>query len=96
MKARRTHDVVATVGKYNDRQTGEEKKRYQNCGSAFTGEDGRMSIKLDAVPVGPEWSGWLSLYPVKDDRPARQEAPERESASMEGVAVAGGDDDIPF
>lgn len=70
MKARRTHDVVATVGEYSDRETGEKKKRFSTCGSAFSDDQGRISIKLDTIPVGPDWSGWLSLYPAdrKDGR----------------------------
>jgi len=73
-KARRTHDVVAAVGTYKDRD-GKEKKRYLNCGSAFTDDEGRISIKLDAVPVSPDWSGWLSLYPVE-----RRDAPQAPAA----------------
>lgn len=61
--SRKTHDLVATVGTYKDRE-GNEKKRYQNVGSVFEDTDGRRSYKLDAVPVGKEWSGWLSEYPV--------------------------------
>lgn len=68
--ARKTHDAVATVGTYKDRQTGEEKKRTVNIGAVFTQEDGRMSLKLDVVPVSPEWSGWVSLYPVEDGKQA--------------------------
>lgn len=63
----KTHDLVATVGKYTDRE-GNEKKRFQKCGSAFSDDQGRLSLKLDAVPVGQEWSGWLSLYDVDRDR----------------------------
>lgn len=70
-----THKIVATVGKYKDRQTGEEKKRYLLCGVAFTDEQGRISLKIDAMPVSPEWSGFLLLYPLNDDR---QEAPARQ------------------
>ena len=66
MSAKRTHDLVATVGEYTNRQTGETKKRYQNCGSAFTNDDGNISIKLEALPLSKEWSGFLSLYPVKE------------------------------
>ena len=78
--ARATHKIVATVGKYTDRQTGEEKKRYLQCGVAFTDEQGRISLKIDAMPVTPDWSGFLSLYPLDDDRrnndaPARQQPP---------------------
>lgn len=67
-KATATHKIVATVGKYNDRTTGEEKKRYLTVGTAFTDDQGRISLKLEAMPVTPEWSGWLSLYPLDEDR----------------------------
>lgn len=95
MASKKTHDVVATVGTYKDRQSGEEKKRYQNVGSAFTDEDGRISLKLDAVPVGPEWSGWLSLYLPKDDRgQARQE--RRDTAPSSHRTMSEDNSDRPF
>jgi hypothetical protein len=76
--AQATHKIVATVGKYKDRQTGEEKKRYLQCGVAFTDDQGRISLKIDAMPVSPEWSGFLSLYPLDDDRQEqRQQPPQR-------------------
>ena len=76
-RAQHTHDVLATVGTYKDRQTGEEKKRRLKIGAAFTSPEGNISIKLDAVPVGPDWSGWLSLYPAErwtGQEPARAQA----------------------
>lgn len=93
--ASRTHEVVATVGEYAA-SNGEKKKRYINIGSAFTDDQGRISIKLDAIPVSRDWSNWLSLYPVKEreeqrtQRPARQQPPARQNAQSEP------DDDIPF
>jgi len=60
-----THDVVATVGEYTN-NAGETKKRFQKCGIVLTNEDGRMSIKLESIPVTPDWSGWLSIYPKRD------------------------------
>lgn len=81
MASKRTHDVSATIGEYTN-GAGETKKRYITVGSAFTDESNRISIKLDAVPVNPEWSGWLSLYPVKDrddrEQDRRQPAPPKE------------------
>lgn len=66
MSMQRTHDVCASNGEYRNSH-GETKKRWLNVGSAFTDPaDGRMSIKLDTVPVGPDWSGWFSLFPVKE------------------------------
>lgn len=75
MASRKTHDAVATVGTYKDRN-GNEKKRYINIGSVFTDDDGRLSLKLDSVPVGPEWSGWVSFYEPKEREGAgHQERP---------------------
>ena len=41
MASKKTHDAVATIGSYKDRD-GNEKKRYVNVGSVFTDEDGRQ------------------------------------------------------
>ena len=106
--AKATHKIVATVGKYTDRQSGEEKKRYLQCGVAFTDEQGRISLKIDAMPVTPDWSGFLSLYPLDEDRQQQQPrqkyqgdgrserrpAPKREEEAPMGDGME--DDDIPF
>jgi len=89
-----THDLVATIGSYTTK-SGEEKKRYTKCGAVFTDDDGRLSIKMDSVPVSSEWSGWFSMYPKKeyDDAPqqSRQSSePARQSAS------GSGDGKVPF
>jgi hypothetical protein len=71
--AKRTHDVVATIGTYRDKATGEEKKRRLNIGSVFTDEtNGQLSIKLDSVPVDPEWSGWAAIFPINPDYQPRR------------------------
>ena len=93
-----THDIVATIGEYTDRQTGQKKKRYLTVGKCFTDDQGRQSLKIDAIP-GPGWSGWLSLYPVErqaprqapDPRPAPTAAPPPDDAGDPGE-----DEDIPF
>ena len=92
--ARKTHDIVATVGEYT--QGGVTKKRFLTCGSAFTTDDGRISLKLDAVPLAREWSGWLSLYPAGDRArtggdPRPQSAPSPDAARPDMA-----EDDIPF
>ena len=65
MPAHKKYDAVATIGTYKDRN-GDEKKRYANVGTVFENEDGRLSLKLDTVPVGQEWSGWISFFEPKD------------------------------
>ena len=94
MASQITHDVVATIGEYTDRETGLVKKRYHTCGKCFTDNEGRQSIKLDAIPAGPGWTGWLSLYPV-DKKDARQ-APAPRPPPAAPAVVDDDDDDIPF
>jgi hypothetical protein len=82
--------VVATVGKYTD-ANGQEKNRYVTVGRAFIREDKSVSIKVDAMPVGPEFSGWLNLYDLDEDR--QGQAPARAAPAPAPAAV---DDDLPF
>ena len=90
------YDVLATVGTY--KVGDEEKKRYLKVGAAFTNQNGDISIKLDAVPVSPEWSGWLSLYKPKDREDSR---PQRSGPATPKPRPAArppvdDDDEIPF
>lgn len=91
-----THDVVATIGEYTN-SAGEKKKRYLTVGKCFTDDQGRQSIKLDAVP-GPGWSGWLSLYPVEKQAPrqAPDPRPRPAAATSPPADDTNEDDDIPF
>jgi hypothetical protein len=82
--------VVATVGKYTD-ANGQEKNRYVTVGRAFIREDKSVSIKVDSMPVGPEFSGWLNLYDLDEDR--QGQAPARAAPAP---APAAADEDLPF
>lgn len=63
---RRTHDLLATIGEYTDRQTGEKKKRRVKIGTAFVDDHGRQSLKIECIPVGPDWSGWVGVFEIRD------------------------------
>lgn len=93
--AKPTHDIVATTGEYTNR-AGEKKKRYVTCGKAFTDEQGRVSLKIEALPVGLNWSGWLSLYPVENQAPRQQPDPRPKSATPAPAEDFKEEDDIPF
>jgi len=100
---KKIYDAVATVGKYTDQQ-GNEKKRYVTIGAVFEGDDGRLSMKLESVPVGPTWSGWVSFYEPRQgaqgatrwqggqSRPAPAESRPSQSAGP----IDQEDDDVPF
>lgn len=92
MKAKPTHELLATIGEYTDRQTGEKKKRRLKIATVFTSEEGYESYKFECLPVGTEWSGWASKFPIRDRNDIAKE-------NLEGREVRqGGDDgeDIPF
>lgn len=59
--------AVATTGTYTDRN-GSEKKRYVNVGTLFQYDDGGLALKLDSIPVGNEWNGFVSFYEIEDKR----------------------------
>lgn len=56
----KVYDVVAVI-----REEGREKPRYVNCGAAFRSDKGGLSIKLNSLPAGAGWNGWLSLFEPK-------------------------------
>lgn len=99
--AKKRYNVVFGE-KYGD--VNDPKTAWKKCGTLFVDEeDGRMSIKLDMVPVGPAFKGWLSVFEPRDD----QDGGQRRSRDDSGKIASGempdslGDDpinldDIPF
>ena len=96
-------DAVASVGEYTDRN-GQQKKRYVNIGAVFESDDGKyMSLKLESIPVGPNWSGWVSFFVPKEreQSPAQQAHNEAKANGYQpGSTKDGGfqdmSDEIPF
>lgn len=59
--------AVCVTGTYQDRN-GQEKKRYVNVGTLFQYDDGGFALKLDSIPVGQGWNGFVSFYDIEDTR----------------------------
>ena len=60
MAGRYYGDLIFSTGEYE--QDGKTKKRWSKAGAVFKDhETGNMTIKLEAVPVSPDWSGWLTI-----------------------------------
>jgi len=58
--------LLATLGEY-DTPEGKAKRRLP-VGAIFRDEHtGSMSVKVEALPVVPGWSGWLAVELVRDD-----------------------------
>lgn len=81
-------DAVAAVGSYTDRQ-GNEKKRFVRVGTLFQYDDGGMALKIDSLPVGEGWNGFVSFFDRKDNT---------ERGRSDSMAGSGRDldDEIPF
>ena len=78
-------EIIATVGTYTNKE-GEEKKQYQKIGKMFKREDGTFTIKLDAIPVGNDFSGWCNLYDPKPYEPNTEQTKTEQKT----------EDDLPF
>ena len=92
--AKQRLDAIAVVGEYTTAD-GATKKRYSKLGSAFVNEKGETSVKLDSIPCGGSWDGWISLRePYDQDKPARQSS-EPARGNRRG-ASADFESDIPF
>jgi len=77
-------EVMAYIPKRNGDGVNNQ---YRKVGVAFRDSTGRLSIKLDALPIpGNGWEGWLNIW--TEDSAPRQKRPAAESDVP--------DDDIPF
>jgi len=91
---RKSHDAVVSLGEYTDGE-GQTKKRYKNIGTVFTRDDGSQAMKLDTVPLGPDWNGWINFYEPqnqRNDRPQQQQQTSRPPTQNNTYEK----DDIPF
>ena len=91
---KKSHDAVITLGEYTD-PNGQTKKNYKNIGSVFTRDDGSQAMKLDTVPIGPDWNGWINFYQPqnqRNDRPQQQQQTRPQAQNNTPYEK----DDIPF
>lgn len=81
------------------REGGGDKTWWQKVGTLWIGPDGKIKMKLDALPLGASnngkpWDGWISVFPDEDknDRPARNS----NGGKPMGRVKTDLDDEIPF
>ena len=104
MGVKRMFDLVIPV-------PGREKTAWQNLGILMEMDDGRMSVKLNSLPIGimadsngnaVPWDGWIKVFP-KEDR--AQQSGGRTQGSGNNSGRQGGyqgnpmddpNDNIPF
>ena len=86
-------DAIATIGEYKDAKSGETKKRYIKCGMVRVDDEGNISFKIDALPVGNYWDGWINAKePYDGEKPSRQSSsPTRKGSGFDDM-----ESDVPF
>lgn len=66
-------DVMYPNGKYI--KEGEEKTRWLKCGALFETEDGRLRLKMEAMPTVMEEGPWFAVFePIDGGRSQRQQS----------------------
>lgn len=66
----------ASTREYRDK-AGRRRKVRTRVGAIFRDESsGRLAVKLEAVPVGDGWRGWLAALEPGDDAEAEQDEQE--------------------
>lgn len=70
MKKRYT--LLATVSEWTDPATGKRCRRTAQIGTVFESPNGRLSMKLELLPLIPGWSGFVAF---KDATSAESSTP---------------------
>lgn len=97
-----THNLVFSE-KYENKD-GEEKRRYTTVGKLFRREDGSVTIKLETLPISPQFNGWLSVYKIepRDSGEKEYQQQQQEKQQPDDVVLEDIDDkpidlsEIPF
>jgi hypothetical protein len=85
-------DAKAVVRTYTCPKTNKEKNVWMKVGSLFESDKG-LSLQLDLMPVGPEFTGWIKFFDPYEDREQNYaEGMKVVKSQLEPIA----EDDIPF
>lgn len=85
-------ELVGNLCAYIKPKKAGEKARYPRIGTVFKGNKTDLfSIKIDSIPIDPDWDGWCNVYPPDSKKPAKAETP-----FVVKPFVDDPDDDIPF
>ena len=77
--------LVGGAGTYT--VDGQEKTRWFPMGTLFKKDNGDLVIKLDGIPLGTDFNGWVNLFDFDDDGAKPAPAPK---------PAASADEDLPF
>lgn len=96
MAYRKVKDVLAANGEYVDQQ-GQQKTRWIRVGTMLKNDQsGQTAIKMDCLPIGAEFDGWLVLKDPQQPRDGEQKRQARPQRQQDEDTDGFRDDDIPF
>ncbi len=66
------------------------------CGVLIEKDNGKMSVKLDVVPISGQWDGWLVVSERRDRDGSPAGGENRGRDALRDEAPPAGYDDLPF
>lgn len=92
--AHKTHDIVAKVGEYTDRQ-GNTKARYENVGALMQGDNGpfimmKRTFNLAGLPQDGRDNALLSCFEPRDDQQQGNRQQSARQSSYDAQRPSGG------
>lgn len=92
----RTHTLHATTREWVD-EAGKKHKVRIEAGAIFRSKAGNLVVKMDAIPITKDWSGWLAAEPCAPAMPpGRKVSPGMPPAPPPATDGDNPDADVPF
>jgi hypothetical protein len=83
---KKQYDIKYAAREYKT-SDGTQKTYWSQHGSMWIDDNGSVTIKLDSIPVGEKWTGYMKAFPTK---------PREQKTQYEGLPTDDFDRDIPF
>jgi hypothetical protein len=85
---KKQYDIKYAAREYKT-SDGTQKTYWSQHGSMWIDENGSVTIKLDSIPVGEKWTGYMKAFPSK---PREQ----KQKSTYEGLPADDDFDNVPF
>ena len=95
MPMQRIKNAVAANGSYTD-SNGKECTNWVKCGGLLKKDDGSLVLKLDAMPVGGDFEGWINFFDIEDTTNVQTGRRSNGQSAAPAPVADDLDDDIPF
>lgn len=86
---KKQYDIKYAAREYKT-SDGTQKTYWSQHGSMWIDDNGSITIKIDSIPVGEKWTGYMKAFPTKP----REQQPQK--TNYEGLPADDFDQDIPF